>query len=361
MSEVPINIELDVKQLQIISRDQAWAYRIIPQKESPDQLDFYIDESSDIQNTLKKLEITFGKRIELERVSTEVLQRALGKYYRKSDAKKKVANLKVSFESDDFLTNLIAEAKDLGSSDIHFEAYKDICRVRIRIDGELTERYTIPQQDYEGVVNKIKVDAEMNVSERRLPQDGRISFDKNGEEFDIRVSITPNMFGEKVVMRLLNIGTEFLDINNLGFTDQNLKTYLQGASRPHGIILISGPTGSGKSRTLYATLKLLNKEDVNIQTIEDPIEITLQGINQAQVKEEIGYSFPRALRTFLRQDPDILMVGEIRDKETASLAIQSSLTGHLVLATIHTNSACPLSVFSLKSSTISSHKMMLIT
>jgi len=341
MPETNGNIALRVELLQLINREQAWEYKIIPKNSSEKEMTFYVDENADNIKVQKKLELSFGKSIRLEKTSTSVIQKALGKYYRKGEQERKRSKeqLDISFESDDFLTNLITEAKHLDSSDIHVESYKDRCRVRIRIDGVLTERYTIKQKDYAGFVNKIKVDAELNVSERRLPQDGRISFNKGGEEFDIRVSVTPNQHGEKVVMRLLNTGEEFLNIDKLGFTEQALKDYMAGVKKPHGIILISGPTGSGKSRTLYATMKLINSEDVNIQTIEDPVEITLSGINQAQVKDEIGYTFSSALRTFLRQDPDILMVGEIRDKETAALAIQASLTGHLVLSTLHTNSA----------------------
>ncbi|HYE56509.1 MAG TPA: GspE/PulE family protein, partial [Chitinophagaceae bacterium] len=175
--------------------------------------------------------------------------------------------------------------------------------------------------------------------EKRLPQDGRIYFEQDEMSFDIRVSVLPTLHGEKVVLRLLNNDATNIDIRSLGFAPFDLDNYLEGIRKPNGILLISGPTGSGKTTTLYASLKLLNKETRNILTIEDPIEYTLEGINQVQLKENIGLSFAAALRTFLRQDPDIIMVGEIRDTETANMAIRAALTGHLVLSTIHTNSA----------------------
>ena len=179
----------------------------------------------------------------------------------------------------------------------------------------------------------------LDIAEKRLPQDGRINFKHQNQQFDIRVSVLPTLHGEKVVLRLLNNDATDIDLKKLGFSKLDLDNYLQGVKRPNGILLISGPTGSGKTTTLYATLKLLNKETRNILTIEDPIEYTLEGVNQVQLKESIGLGFASALRTFLRQDPDVIMVGEIRDTETANMAIRASLTGHLVLSTIHTNSA----------------------
>jgi len=189
------------------------------------------------------------------------------------------------------------------------------------------------------LVNKIKIMSNLDIAEKRLPQDGRIFFAYQETKFDIRVSVLPTLHGEKVVLRLLSNDSSSLDINKVGFSSFDLDNYMEGIKRPNGILLISGPTGSGKTTTLYATLKLLNKESRNILTIEDPIEYTLEGVNQVQLKESIGLTFGSALRTFLRQDPDIIMVGEIRDPDTANMAIRAALTGHLVLSTIHTNSA----------------------
>jgi type IV pilus assembly protein PilB len=203
----------------------------------------------------------------------------------------------------------------------------------------LVERYLLKRDEYPALINKIKIFANLDIAEKRLPQDGRINFKHQNQQFDIRVSVLPTLHGEKVVLRLLNNDATDIDLNSLGFSAFDLDNYLQGAKSHNGILLISGPTGSGKTTTLYATLKLLNKETRNVLTVEDPVEYTLEGINQVQLKESIGLGFAATLRTFLRQDPDVIMVGEIRDTETANMAIRAALTGHLVLSTIHTNSA----------------------
>lgn len=211
--------------------------------------------------------------------------------------------------------------------------------MRFRLDGKLKEQFHIPLEEYPVIINKIKIRAQLDISEKRLPQDGRITMVTDFEDFDVRVSVLPTLHGEKVVLRILSKDSSHIDINTLGFTDKELKTYLENIKRPNGIVLISGPTGSGKTTTLYATLKKLNLPNTNILTVEDPIEYTLEGIGQVQIKENIGLDFATTLRAFLRQDPDIIMVGEIRDVNTANMAIRARLTGHLVLSTIHTNSA----------------------
>ena len=203
----------------------------------------------------------------------------------------------------------------------------------------MIERYVIHKTNYASLVNQIKILANLDISEKRLPQDGRILYDRNGKKFDVRVSSLPSIYGEKVVLRLLTRHIELLELANLGFSERQLAEYCNAIGKPHGMVLICGPTGSGKSTTLYATLRRLNMESDNILTIEDPVEYTLEGVNQVQLKEEIGLTFTSALRTFLRQDPDTIMLGEIRDAETAQMAIRSSLTGHLLFSTIHTNSA----------------------
>ena len=241
--------------------------------------------------------------------------------------------------SADFLEKLLATAKQIGSSDIHFEAFEYKCRIRLRLDGKLKEHFIIPTEEYPIIINKLKIRAGLDISEKRLPQDGRISIKSNIEEFDIRVSSLPTLHGEKMVLRILSKDADHIELDDLGFTPQELRTYQETIKKPNGIALISGPTGSGKTTTLYATLKLLNDDKSNILTIEDPIEYTLEGINQVQLKENIGLDFSSTLRTFLRQDPDVIMVGEIRDAKTANMAIRAALTGHLVLSTIHTNSA----------------------
>jgi type IV pilus assembly protein PilB len=332
---IPLSLELQ----QVITTEQAWHYSVVP-KANNSTLELYIDEQRINDNLQAELEILLGKPVSLESTSPIVIQKTLGKYYRKNTSQGISRESKVfNRKNEDFLQTLISEAKSLGSSDIHIESYEEKGRVRIRIDGRLIERYTISQDDYPIVVNKIKIKANLDIAEKRLPQDGRIMFSADGHKFDIRVSVLPTLHGEKIVLRLLSNDATDIDIKKLGFSERQLEDYLEGIKRPHGIVLISGPTGSGKTTTLYATLKILNKKTTNILTIEDPVEYTLEGINQVQLKESIGLTFASTLRTFLRQDPDIIMVGEIRDVETAKMAFRAALTGHLVLSTIHTNSA----------------------
>lgn len=326
--------------LRFITAQQAWHYHIVPKETDGSLLSFYISDAFFREDLADELEILFEKEIILEKRSPEIIQRTLRQYYRNTEESSGQAQVNISnIKSGDFLQTLISEAKELGSSDIHIEVYEEKCRIRIRIDGQLIERYAVPKADYPSLVNKIKIKANLDISEKRLPQDGRIFFNDRNAKFDIRVSVLPTLHGEKIVLRLLSNDSSDIDIKQLGFNPGELEDYLEGIKKPHGIILISGPTGSGKTTTLYATLKILNKEKANILTVEDPIEYTLEGVNQVQLKEDIGLTFAAALRSFLRQDPDVIMLGEIRDAETAHMAIRAALTGHLVLSTIHTNSA----------------------
>ena len=235
---------------------------------------------------------------------------------------------------------ILADAAKRRASDIHIEPYEKLFRVRFRIDGVLQEIMSPPLRLKNPLVSRLKVMAGLDIAERRLTQDGRIKLKMGiGGELDIRVSILPTLFGEKVVMRLLDKSNLQLDMAKLGFDPQTLKDFQEAIHKPFGMILITGPTGSGKSTTLYSALSELNKADVNISTAEDPVEYNLVGINQVQVREQIGLNFASCLRSFLRQDPDIIMVGEIRDLETAQIAVKAALTGHLVLSTLHTNDA----------------------
>lgn len=330
---------LSPDQIHCLSKDQAWHYRILPKMRSDVAFELYFDETADKNELIAELEILTGLTVSLEALSTQQVSRLLSKYYLKDNAVQGHAKVQGAANADDFLLGLIGEAKSLHSSDIHIESYEQKCRVRIRIDGMMVERYLLKRDDYPALINKIKILSNLDIAEKRLPQDGRISFKHQDQQIDIRVSVLPTLYGEKVVLRLLNNDATDIDLNKLGFSAFDLDNFLQGVKRPNGILLISGPTGSGKTTTLYATLKLLNTETRNILTIEDPVEYTLEGINQVQLKESIGLGFASALRTFLRQDPDVIMVGEIRDTETANMAIRAALTGHLVLSTIHTNSA----------------------
>lgn len=325
--------------IQAVTKEQAWHYRVLPKTSTSEQLVLLCDEGLQTGELSEELEIVLGKSIILEQRNPEIISSLLNKHYLNENGQHQFQKTISAIEGDGFLNDLIREARNLKSSDIHIEIYEERCRVRIRIDGMMVERYVLKRTEYPALINKIKIMSNLDIAEKRLPQDGRINF-KNGEEqFDIRVSVLPTLHGEKVVLRLLNNNAANIDLNHVGFSEFDLANYLQGVKRPNGIILISGPTGSGKTTTLYATLKYLNKETRNILTIEDPIEYTLQGINQVQLKESIGLTFASALRTFLRQDPDVIMVGEIRDPETANMAIRAALTGHLVLSTVHTNSA----------------------
>ncbi len=329
-----INFEIPIEFQQLIKSEQAYYYRIVPFSKEQKNILFKTDVA-DIENLQNELTVLLPFPLQLETETTENINRYLSTNYRKSNTNT-VSDIHYTA---DFLEKIVVNAKEIGSSDIHFEPYEKNARVRFRIDGKLKEQFHITTEEYPILINKIKIRAQLDISEKRLPQDGRITIVTDYEDFDIRVSILPTLHGEKVVLRILSKDTSHIDINALGFTEKELLTYLENIKKPNGIVLISGPTGSGKTTTLYATLKKLNLPNTNILTVEDPIEYTLEGINQVQLKENIGLDFATTLRTFLRQDPDIIMVGEIRDVNTANMAIRAALTGHLVLSTIHTNSA----------------------
>lgn len=237
------------------------------------------------------------------------------------------------------VNHILFQAVKRNASDIHIEPFEKEVRVRYRIDGVLHEVFSPPKRIQGALVSRIKIMANLNIAEKRLPQDGRIEIKVADKPIDIRVSVLPTIFGEKVVMRLLDKSRTFGKLPNLGFNKHDLDIIMQSIYKPNGIILLTGPTGSGKTSTLYSILSALNTPEKNIVTVEDPVEYQMPGITQVQVNEKIGRTFSTALRSILRQDPDIIMIGEIRDKETATIAIQSSLTGHLVLSTLHTNSA----------------------
>ncbi len=332
--DIENKLVLPAKLVQCISAEQAFFYRIVPKEQKGDALVFWTDNSNP-ESLLEELKMVLEIPVKLVELPKAALQDLLTANYRQVQKSQKS---KLHY-TPDFLEKILFNAKAIDSSDIHFEPYETLCRVRFRLDGKLVEQFSIPIQEYPTLINKIKIRADLDIAEKRLPQDGRITLKSDTDEFDIRVSSLPTLFGEKIVLRILNKDTESVTLEDLGFNVAELRRYKEGIKVPNGIILISGPTGSGKTTTLYATLKLLNDSKTNILTIEDPIEYTLEGVNQVQLKENIGLDFASALRTFLRQDPDIIMVGEIRDVKTANMAIRAALTGHLVLSTIHTNSA----------------------
>ncbi|MDP1760247.1 MAG: GspE/PulE family protein, partial [Candidatus Woesebacteria bacterium] len=269
-----------------------------------------------------------------------------------TQAMKEVAPEKKSSLADNFKTGFIREEKiseivshilefavKSRSSDIHIEPQEKSTRVRYRIDGILQEKLTIPKQLHDSLISRIKILAGMKIDEKRIPQDGRFNFKANNEDTDLRVSSLPTSWGEKIVMRLLKKTGGVPDLPELGLRGKALKNLLDAILRPHGIIIICGPTGSGKTTTLYAVISKINTPKVNIVTLEDPIEYKMLGVNQVQINPAVGLTFASGLKSFLRQDPNIILVGEIRDQETADLAIQASLTGHLVFSTLHTNDA----------------------
>lgn len=237
------------------------------------------------------------------------------------------------------VTSLLTQAVQGRASDIHIEPSEYDMRVRFRIDGILYEVLRLPKKSAAAVISRVKIMADLDIAEKRMPQDGRCQLKVDGREIDFRISTLPTVNGEKVVMRILDRAQALTTIDRLGFSPQNHKALTNLAARPHGMILITGPTGSGKTTTLYSMLSLINAAEKNVVTLEDPVEYSMPGINQVQVNPRAGFTFASGLRSVLRQDPDVVMVGEIRDQETAGLAIQASLTGHLVLSTLHTNSA----------------------
>lgn len=332
-------MEIVANNLHLIAKEIALQYRLIAVREEENILVLNCDDDIVLNELAEELDILLNRPLRLEPLAKSEISRLLSTYYL-SDQTEVEQEVSALSANDDFLSTLINEARRLKSSDIHIETFEKKARVRVRIDGMMIERYQVVKAEYPALINKIKIMANLDIAEKRLPQDGRVHYQaKQQSAFDIRVSVLPTLHGEKIVLRLLNNTSTDIELDTLGLSNADMQHYLQGVQRPNGIILISGPTGSGKTTTLYATLKLLNKSTRNILTIEDPIEYTLEGVNQVQLKENIGLGFASALRTFLRQDPDVIMVGEIRDPETANMAIRAALTGHLVLSTIHTNSA----------------------
>ena len=304
----------------------------------------------------KALHLATGKQIELKLGVAADIEAAL-KLYFKSDEEDEVDSLS-AFDVNDaefvehlkdlasetpviqLVNQLIQRSMDLGASDIHVESVDGGLRLRYRIDGVLQDAPAqIDERLAAAVISRVKLLANLNIAERRLPQDGRIMMRVKGHELDLRVSSLPTVHGECVVMRVLDRQSVRLDIADMGFSPNVLKHYLGLLSRPHGVLLLTGPTGSGKTTTLYASLSNLDSETLKIITVEDPVEYQLEGINQIPVQSQIDLTFARALRSILRQDPDIIMIGEMRDTETAQIAVQASLTGHLVLSTLHTNTA----------------------
>lgn len=330
---------IDYRIINLLSAEQAHTLQLIPFDLQEKEVSYFYPEGS----LPKKQEVSFltGKKGVFHPIEIALFEKQLYSYYPKGSQKSKGQETQGNEEADvvRFLAKVIEDAISMNASDIHVEKYESYARIRFRWEGQLIEKYEIPFEKYNALISRIKILADLDISERRLPQDGRIFQENENQKVDIRVSTIPGKFGEKVVLRLLHRSTQHLNLKNLGMDSTLLNIYKKAIYQPNGILLITGPTGSGKTTTLYATLNLLNSTQKNILTIEDPIEYNIEGINQIQAHENIGLSFESALRAFLRQDPDIIMIGEIRDKNTAEIAIRAALTGHFVLSTLHTNNA----------------------
>ncbi|MFB3894842.1 MAG: type IV-A pilus assembly ATPase PilB [bacterium] len=355
--------EIDPQIIKTIPEDIVRKYKIIPVDKTGNQLTVALSDPANIY-ILDELKVLTGNEI-IPLISYESeINRAIEQYYRKQDVLqetlKDIEEIKTDVElvSDEkeldlaqikdmaedapvvkLVNVLVQEAIKERASDIHIEPYEDSLRVRYRIDGVLHEVAPPPKRLHPAITSRIKILSDLDIAERRLPQDGRFKVRVSDRVVDMRVSSLPTIFGEKIVMRILDRGGLVLDLSKLGFEADSLQTFQEVIRKPYGMILVTGPTGSGKTTTLYSALSTINSPTRNIMTAEDPVEYQLKGVNQIQVKEDIGLNFAAALRSFLRQDPDIILVGEIRDLETAEIAIKAAMTGHLVLSTLHTNDA----------------------
>jgi type IV pilus assembly protein PilB len=356
------HFEIDHNVIKLIPSEIAQKHQVIPINRTGNVLTVAMADPSNIF-AIDDIKFMTGFKVEPVVAAETSIKNAINKHY---DSSGMVEDIMKNFDDKDIealkegddgvnvaelgqaaedapvvkLVNLIlTDAIKKGASDIHIEPYEKSFRVRYRIDGVLYEVMQPPTRMKAAITSRVKIMAQLDIAERRLPQDGRIKIKIGGREMDYRVSTLPTLFGEKVVLRLLDKGNLQLDMTKLGFEPQALTDFESGILMPYGMVLVTGPTGSGKTTTLYSALNRLNTTETNIMTAEDPVEFNLPGINQVQMKAEIGLNFAASLRSFLRQDPDIIMVGEIRDYETAEIAIKAALTGHLVLSTLHTNDA----------------------
>ena len=352
--------EVDPAVIRLIPADVASRFQVVPYKRSGRKLTVVMANPSNIF-ALDDIKFITGCEVETCVASDDLIKKAIDRFY---DSAESLASVMKEFDEDveiveDFkdegvnlsditaeeapvvklVNSLLADAIKKGASDIHIEPFERQLRVRFRIDGMLYEMMSPPLRMKSAILSRLKILAELDIAERRVPQDGRIRLRMFNKNIDLRVSSLPTVFGEKIVMRILDKSNLNIDLTKLGFDPNALKKLTRAIDQPYGMVLVTGPTGSGKTTTLYSALSRVNRTEVNIMTAEDPVEYNLDGINQVNVHEEIGLTFAAALRSFLRQDPNIVMVGEIRDIETGSIAVKAALTGHLVLSTLHTNDA----------------------
>src|SRR5918993_1220559 len=348
--------DIDGSVSRLIPREVAEKYSVLPLSRVGATLTLAMVDPTNVF-AMDDIKFMTGLNIEPVVVSEASVQDAISRYYSQS----REIELARDFEEHDeidlsnltrmsedapvvrLVNVLLADSLQRGASDIHIEPYEKEMRIRFRIDGVLYDVMHPPLRLRDALISRIKIMSKLDISEKRLPQDGRIKIKLRAEgrsrELDFRVSTLPTLFGEKVVMRLLDKEKLMLDMTKLGFEQESLEKFKRNISKPYGMVLVTGPTGSGKTNTLYSALQALNTNETNIMTAEDPVEFNLVGVNQVQMKEQIGLNFAASLRSFLRQDPNIVLVGEIRDFETAEIAIKAALTGHLVLSTLHTNDA----------------------
>jgi len=332
---VPIGVEGGVMRIAVADPLNEYLYDALHVFADRD-VEIYLSSEKDIMEAIEQY---FGGDVQMATIMEGMREEETSESV---DLQEDVHHLRdMAFEAPivKLVNMLITRAVESRTSDIHIEPFENSVKVRYRIDGALTEVEALPKRIQAAVISRIKIMARLNIAERRLPQDGRIKLRVSGREIDLRVSTVPTIYGESVVMRILDRGSALIVLEYLGFPEETLDRYKRLISMPYGMLLVTGPTGSGKTTTLYASLSKINARDKKIITIEDPIEYQIDGINQIQVKPQIGLTFANGLRHIVRQDPDIIMVGEIRDTETAEIAIHSALTGHLVFSTLHTNDA----------------------
>jgi type IV pilus assembly protein PilB len=355
-------LDIDPSIIQFVPYDVANKYQIFPISKNGASLKLAMTDPSNVF-AIDDVKFMTGYDVNPVVASESSIKEAITKHYEQSDLKGAINELDfdddvdvVSSEDDNIDVNalqsaveeapvvklvnlMLSEAIARGASDLHLEPYEKTFRVRYRVDGVLHDVMQPPVRLKSALSSRLKIMAELDIAERRLPQDGRIKLKVKDKAVDLRVSTLPTLFGEKIVMRILDKSNLNLDMTKLGFEEKALQDFDEAIHSPFGMVLVTGPTGSGKTTTLYSALSTINEVDVNIMTAEDPVEYNLLGINQVHVRDDIGLTFASALRSFLRQDPDIVMVGEIRDFETAEIAVKAALTGHLVLSTLHTNDA----------------------
>lgn len=337
--------------IQLVPKELAKRANLMPIRRDRNKLLVAMADPMDYF-AIEELRMATGCQIETSIAAKDDVYRTITKYYDLQESMDEALDDFMPTELEDehqitdedspivrLVNQIIANAVAQRASDIHFDPQETELKVRYRIDGVLRDERSLPKNMQNIITARIKIMGDLNITESRIPQDGRIKSVINFKPIDIRLSTLPTIYGEKIVMRVLDLSTALSSLDMLGFTDNNLKKFYNMLQKPNGIVLVTGPTGSGKTSTLYAALNHMNDETINIITVEDPVEYQLAGVNQIQVHEEVGLSFATGLRSILRQDPDVIMIGEIRDMETAEIAIRSSLTGHLVLSTLHTNSA----------------------